>query len=194
MFAQSLARRFGASLQTDTSYFAADPYGFAAAVWHGTRKAQSTRVASHAGPGSYVLRARADPGALAAARSSLPPGPQPGAGGWQGRAYFRARDVALQTYAQMAQKVATQLDAGLVERLKAAPHAVAVHDAPPRLWPHGLCRTSYYVAAIERACAPTIPMRALRVLGQANFRPPSHAGRGWAYTAVSSGSDLATAT
>ena len=125
VFAQSLARRLGASLQTDASYFAADPYGFAAAVWHLDPQAQSTRVADHAGPGSYVLR-EGQIQALAQLQQ-LPPDARSLVleGYWQGEAYFE-RDVALQTYAQMAQKVATQLDAGLVERLKASPRAYDV--------------------------------------------------------------------
>lgn len=189
VFAQSLARRLGASLQTDASYFAADPYGFAAAVWHLDPQAQSTRVADHAGPGSYVLR-EGQIQALAQLQQ-LPPDARSLVleGYWQGEAYFE-RDVALQTYAQMAQKVATQLDGGLVERLKAAPHAVAVHVRRRDYGHMGLCRTSYYVAAIEHLRANHPDAELFVFSDEPNYTRHLMQSRGWAYTAVSSGSDL----
>lgn len=189
VFAASLARRLGGQLRTDTSYFGADPYGFSAAVWNLDPEAQPTIVAEHRGAGSYLLkegqiRALDQLQQLPADARSLVL-----EGYWQGEAYFDA-EVARQTYAHLAAKVEPQLDAALLARLRASPNAVAVHLRRRDYAHMGLCKDSYYIAAIEHLRLNHADAELFVFSDEPNYTRHLLQSRGLAFTPVASGSDL----
>ncbi len=189
VFAASLARRMGGQLRTDISYFGADPYGFSAAVWNLDPAAQHTSVAEHRGAGSYLLkegqiRALDQLQQLPADARSLVL-----EGYWQGEAYFDA-EVARQTYAQLAAKVEPQLDAALLARLRASPNAVAVHLRRRDYAHMGLCKDSYYIAAIEHLRLNHADAELFVFSDEPNYTRHLLQSRGLAFTPLASGSDL----
>lgn len=189
VFAASLARRLGAELRTDTSYFGADPYGFSAAVWNLDPEAKNTTVAEHRGPGSYLLKE----GQIRALDQlqQLPPDTRSLVleGYWQGEAYFDA-DVARQTYAQLRARVERQLDPGLLARMRASPNAVAMHVRRRDYGHMGLCRNSYYIAAIEHLRSNHPDAELFVFSDEPNYTRHLLNSRGLAFTPVASGSDL----
>lgn len=189
VFAASLARRLGADLRTDTSYFGADPYGFSAAVWNLDPDAKNTTVAEHRGPGSYLLKE----GQIRALDQlqQLPPDTRSLVleGYWQGEAYFDA-EVARQTYAQLRARVERQLDPGLLARLRASPNAVAMHVRRRDYGHMGLCRNSYYIAAIEHLRSNHPDAELFVFSDEPNYTRHLLNSRGLAFTPVASGSDL----
>lgn len=188
-FAASLARRLGGELRTDTSYFGADPYGFSAAVWDLDPQAQATRIEAHVGAGSYLIKE----GALRAL-DQLQPLPADARslvldGYWQGEAYFET-DVARQTYAQLAARVEPQLDAALLARLRASPNAVAVHLRRRDYAHMGLCKDSYYLAAIEHLRLNHGDAELFVFSDEPNYTRHLLNSRDLAFTPVASGRDL----
>jgi FkbM family methyltransferase len=188
-FAASLARRLGGELRTDASYFDADPYGFSAAVWNLDAQAQATTIAEHAGPGSYLIR-EGQIQALAQVQQ-LPDDARALVldGYWQGEAYFDA-DVARETYAQLAARVAPGLDAALLARLRASPNAVAVHLRRRDYAHMGLCKDNYYIAAIEHLRLNHADAELFVFSDEPNYTRHLLDSRGLAFTPVASGSDL----
>lgn len=189
VFAASLARRLGAELRTDISYFGADPYGFSAAVWNLDPAALSTRVADHVGAGSYLIKE----GSIRALDQvqQLPAGARSLVldGYWQGEAYFDA-EVARQTYAHLAARVEPGLDAGLLARLRASPNAVAVHLRRRDYAHMGLCKDSYYIAAIEHLRLNHADAELFVFSDEPNYTRHLLNSRGLGFTPVASGSDL----
>lgn len=189
VFAASLARRLGAELRTDTSYFDADPYGFSAAVWDLHPDAKNTTVAEQSGPGSYLLKE----GQIRALDQlqQLPRDTRTLVleGYWQGESYFDA-EVARHTYAQLRERVEGQLDATLQARMRASPNAVAMHIRRRDYAHMGLCRNSYYIAAIEHLRA-NYPDTELYVFSdEPNYTRHLLKSHGLEFTPVTSGSDL----
>ncbi|RZL34944.1 MAG: FkbM family methyltransferase [Rubrivivax sp.] len=189
VFAASLARRLGGELRTDTNYFGADPYGFAAAVWNLDPHARAASIAEHAGAGSYLLRE----GSIRAL-DQLQPLPADARslvldGYWQGEAYFDP-DVARQTYAQLAARVEPQVDAVLLARLRSSPNAVAVHLRRRDYAHMGLCKDSYYVAAIDHLRLNHADAELFVFSDEPNYTRHLLDSRGIPFTPVSSDSDL----
>ena len=189
VFALSLARRLGAEMRTDISYFGHDPYGFKAGVWSLEPDAKTATVAELAGPGCYVLKE----GQIQqlAQLQSLPPDARALVleGYWQGEAYFEA-DIARQTYARLAAQAQGLVDPALVQRLRASPNAIAVHLRRRDYAHMGLCKDSYYLAALQhlRANAPDAELFVFS--DEPNYARHLLGSAGLAFQAVASGSDL----
>lgn len=189
VFASSLARRKGAELLTDISYFGADPYGFSAAIWNLDPEAQTSTVAAHSGVGSYLLkegqiRALDQLQQLPADARSLVLD-----GYWQGEAYFDA-EVAQQTYRRLSAHALSVVDDTLVARISTSPNAVAVHLRRRDYAHMGLCKDSYYVAAIEHLRLNHPEAELFVFSDEPNYTRHLLNRRGLAFTAVSCGSDL----
>lgn len=189
LFAASVARRFGAELRTDASYFGADPYGFSACVWKLDPHARSTTLAEHRGPGSYLLQ-EGQITALAQLQR-LPPDIRTLVleGYWQGESYFDS-DLALQTYAHLRVDVEPRLDQNLLARLRASPNSIALHVRRRDYGHMGLCRNSYYIAAIEHLRANHPDAELYVFSDEPNYTRHLLNSRGLAFTPVASGSDL----
>lgn len=189
VFAASLARRLGGELRTDVSYFGADPYGFSAAVWNLDPAAQAARVAEHAGPGSYLIKE----GSIRALEQVQQVPEDAHAlildGYWQGEAYFDA-DIARRTYEQLALRVEPLLDAALLARVRASRNAVAVHLRRRDYAHMGLCRDSYYLAAIEHLRLNHADAELFVFSDEPNYTRHLLASRGLDFTPVASGTDL----
>lgn len=189
VFAASLAKRFGAELRTDTSYFGVDPYGFSPAVWNLDPEAKNTTVAEHQGPGCYLLKE----GQIRSIDQlqNLPPDARSLIleGYWQGEAYFDVA-VARQTYAQLHARVAHQLDQGLLARIRASPNSVAMHVRRRDYGHMGLCRNSYYISAIEHLRANHLDAELYVFSDEPNYTRHLLYSCGLDFTPVASGSDL----
>ncbi len=146
-FARSLALRLQAELVTDDSGFSADPYGRRNRIADLEPGLRSGTIAEFAGPGAYLLQ----DGQLAALDAPLPLPADTRvlvlSGYWQSDTLLNPVVVddlwqRLQGYA------APRMPADLRSRLAAAHEPVAVHVRRHDYAHMGLCRESYYCAAI----------------------------------------------
>ncbi len=146
-FARSLALRLQAELVTDESGFPADPYGRRSRIADLEPGLRTGTIAEFAGPGAYLLQ----DGQLASldAPLALPADTRVLvlSGYWQSDTLLDAAIVddlwaRLQAYAE------PRMPAALRTRLAAANEAVAVHVRRRDYAHMGLCRESYYCAAI----------------------------------------------
>lgn len=189
VFAKSLAYRLQLTLETDISYYEKDPYGFSATVCHLEPDLKITKLNEHLGQGCYVLK-EGQIRSLAQVQQ-LPPDIKSLVldGYWQGEDYFEA-SVALDTYCQFDSKVKPQLEETLLNRIRYSKNSVAVHVRRRDYGHMGLCKTSYYVGAIQHILA-NLPDADLFVFSdEPNFTRHLMHSQGWAYTLVASGSDL----
>jgi hypothetical protein len=189
VFATSLASRFGAEMRTDISYYDADPYGFSASVWNLNPNAKKTTIAEHCGPGSYLLKE----GQIRALDQieKLPSNTRNLIldGYWQGENYFDY-EVARQTYSNLRALVEHQIDPGLLVRLKACPNAVAMHVRRRDYGHMGVCKNSYYIAAIEHLRENEPDTELFVFSDEPNFTRHLLMTRNLNFTPVATGSDL----
>lgn len=188
-FAASLAQRHGAELKTDIDHFRADPYHFSALVWNLDPQAQSTRIAEHAGPGCYLL----SEGQIQSLDqlATLPPDARALAldGYWQGEAYFDPA-VAGQIYVQLAQALAPKVDAALLARIRSSPNAVALHVRRRDYAHMGLCKDSYYLAAVQHLKLNHPDLELFVFSDEPNYTRHLLNAAGLAFTPVATGNDL----
>ena len=190
VFARGLAQKLGADLVYDDSYFQADPYGRAACLARLQAAARFGRIADFAGPGCYLLqdgqlRSLADP-------VQLPPDARALvlSGYWQQEALLEAQVVA-EVAAQLAAAAQPSLPQDLAARIAAAGNAVAVHLRRRDYAHMGLCKAAYYCAAIEHLRRAYADAELFVCADEPNYARHLLAGRGFDFTLVDCGDDLA---
>lgn len=189
VFACSLAKRLGAELVTDISYFGHDPYGFKAMVWNLSPEAKSGTVAQYVGPGAYLLKE-----GQIQTLDQLQQLPADATtlvldGYWQ-RESLLDREVGRRVYAQLGERAKDLVDADLVSRISANPQAVALHIRRRDYGHMGLCKSSYYLGALRylRTCFSELDVFVFT--DEPNYARHLLAGSDQTFTLVSSGSDL----
>ena len=146
-FARSLALRLRAELRTDDSGFTADPYGRRSRIPDLEPGMRSGTIAEIAGPGAYLLQ----DGQLAAldAPLALPADTRVLvlSGYWQSELLLDPA-VVQDLHHRLRDYAAPRAPATLHAQITAGGHAVAVHVRRRDYAHMGLCRESYYCAAI----------------------------------------------
>ncbi|MBL0727342.1 FkbM family methyltransferase [Piscinibacter sp. HJYY11] len=189
VFARSLARRVGADLVTDLSAFDHDPYGRQAWVWSLAGETRTGTVAQHAGEGCFVLKE-----GQIQSLEQLPQMPQGVrtlvlTGYWQRDSLLDAK-VVEETYAQLARRAGGMVSAELALQIQGSADAIAVHIRRGDYGHMGLCKDSYYLAAIENLKL-NHPQAELFVFSdEPNYARHLLLSAGHAFTPVASGSDL----
>jgi hypothetical protein len=189
VFARSLAKKLGAELRTDISFYGSDPYGFHASIWNLPPDAKTTTVAEVAGPGAYML----GEGQILSLQDlvKLPEDARTLVlnGYWQREALLDP-EIARETYSQLAQRCSSLVAADVVARIQEAKNAVAVHLRRRDYAHMGLCKDSYYIAAIAHL-RRNFPDAELFVFSdEPNYARHLLASCELAFTAISSGNDL----
>ena len=189
VFSHSLAGKLDADMATDTSFFGADPYGNQAAIWNLVPAARTAVLAEVAGQGWYQLKE----GQIQSLTDSIRlPADAKGLmldGYWQREALLDPA-VVRDTYAQIAARARALVPAALAARIENSPDAIAVHFRRRDYGHMGLCKNSYYIAAIEHLRA-TFPDAELFVFSdEPNYARHMLQGAGLQFAMVSSGSDL----
>ena len=189
VFSRSLARKLGAEVATDLSFYAADPYGNQPAVTSFDPGARRAVLEEIAGEGWYQLKE----GQIQSLQDAIPlPEGARGLmldGYWQREALLDPA-VVRETHAQIRASVGAQVPAALVARIEQSPNAIAVHVRRRDYAHMGLCRSSYYLGAIEhlRACHPDAELFVFS--DEPNYARHLLQTAGLPFTLVASGSDL----
>lgn len=189
VFSHSLAEKLDADLATDISFFGADPYGNRAVIWTLAPNARSVALADVAGEGWYQLKE----GQIQSLQDSinLPFGAKGLMldGYWQREALLDPR-VVRETYAQLTLRAQALVPGGLAERIRQCNDTIAVHFRRRDYGHMGICRNSYYIAAIEhlRAQFPAAPLFVFS--DEPNYARHMLHSAGIRFDMVSSGSDL----
>lgn len=189
VFARSLAKKLGADMVTDISYFAADPYGFQPSVWSLAPGARSANVAEFVGAGCYLLKegqlqSLQDFAGLPADARALVL-----SGYWQREALLDP-DIVRETYAQLAARAEALVANEMVLRMKSCAQPVAVHIRRRDYAHMGICKESYYLAAIEHLQSSHADAELFVFSDEPNYARHLMVSRGLAFTPVASGSDL----
>lgn len=189
VFSRSLAHKLDAELATDTSFYGADPYGNQAAVLSFDPTARSAALKEVAGEGWYQLKE----GQIQSLQDVIRlPDDARGLmldGYWQREALLDPA-VVRETYVQIRASAITQVPAALVARIEQSANAIAVHVRRRDYGHMGLCRSSYYLGAIEhlRSCHPDAEIFVFS--DEPNYARHMLQGAGLRFAMVASGSDL----
>ncbi|MET0334650.1 MAG: FkbM family methyltransferase [Rhizobacter sp.] len=189
VFARSLAKQIDADVVTDLSSFDNDPYGSKAWVWSLAGDARSGSVAQHAGEGCFLVREgqiqslEQLPRMPAGARTLVL------SGYWQREALLDPK-VVDDTYAQLARRASGLVSGELVEKIQASRNAVAIHVRRRDYGHMGLCKSSYYLAAIKNLKLNHPDAELFVFSDEPNYVRHLLLSAGHPYTPVSSGSDL----
>ncbi len=189
VFAKSVAKKLGANLKTDTTFYGADPYGFHAQIWNLDPGAEAVQISSLSGSGAYLLK---DSQIRALQElQTVPPDCQNLilSGYWQSEAYID-RAVAEETYQQLSAKAAAAVPADILKQIQASPNAVAVHLRRRDYAHMGICKPSYYVAAIEHIRKNFPDAEIFLFSDEPNYARHLLSSHGMTFTLVATGSDL----
>jgi FkbM family methyltransferase len=190
VFARSLARRVGAEVVTDLSAFDHDPYGREAWVWSLPGDGRTGTVAQHAGDGCFVLKE----GQIQSLEQlpRMPDGVRALVltGYWQ-RDSLLDPAVVDETREQLARRAASLVPAGMAQKIQASRNAVALHLRRRDYGHMGVCKDSYYLAAIENLKLNHPDAELFVFSDEPNYARHLLLSAGHAYTPVASGSDLA---
>ena len=189
VFSHSLAGRMGADLATDISFFGVDPYGNRAAIWNLAPDARNMAVAQVAGDGWYQLKE----GQIGSLQDAINlPADAKGLvldGYWQREALLDPA-VVRATYAQLTARAQASVPAGIAARITQSADAIAVHIRRRDYGHMGVCKNSYYLAAIEHLRA-NFPAAELFVFSdEPNYAQHLLRSAGLRFELVASGSDL----
>jgi hypothetical protein len=148
VFAHSLARKLGAQVLSDISYFGNDPYGRRSVLSTLAPHAPTSELARHLGPGAYLLRdgnvrSLQDPLNLPADSRVLALD-----GYWQDEKLLDAGVVA-ETYAALADSQREVAASATAQEIAGCDNAVAVHLRRHDYGHMGMCEESYYVGALD---------------------------------------------
>ena len=189
VFSHSLAGKLDADQATDISFFGADPYGNRAAIWNLAPDARSVAIAQVAGEGWYQLKE----GQIQSLQDAINlPADAKGLmldGYWQREALLDPA-VVRETYAQLTARAQTLVPAGLAARIAQSRDAIAVHVRRRDYGHMGVCKNSYYVAAIAHLRA-NFPGAELFVFSdEPNYARHLLLSAGLRFELVASGSDV----
>jgi FkbM family methyltransferase len=189
VFALSLARRVGADVVTDLSAYGHDPYGREAWVWSLPGDGRTGTVAQHAGEGCFVLKEGQIQSLAQLPR--LPEGVRTLVltGYWQ-RDTLLDPAVVDETREQLARRASSLVPADLVQKIQASRDAVALHLRRRDYAHMGLCKDSYYLAAIENLKLNHPDAELFVFSDEPNYARHLLLSAGHAHTPVASGSDL----
>lgn len=191
IFAHSLGRRFGAEVVTDVSAFINNAYESSrpSGVWSWAGNDHTGSVAQYAGEGCFVLRE-----GQIQSLAQLPRMPQGVRtlvlqGYWQNEALLDPQ-VIDETYAHLTRRASTLVPAELVAKIQASRNAVALHMRRRDYAHMGLCKDSYYLAAIENLLLNHPDAELFVFSDEPNYAQHLMKAARRAYTPVSSNSDL----
>jgi hypothetical protein len=148
VFAHSLARKLGAQVLSDISYFGHDPYGRRSVLGTLAPQAPTSELSRHLGPGAYLLRdgnvrSLQDPINLPADSRVLALD-----GYWQDEALLDPTVIA-ETHAALAASQRDVAASALAQEIAGCDNAVAVHLRRHDYGHMGVCEESYYVGALD---------------------------------------------
>jgi FkbM family methyltransferase len=191
IFAHSLGRRIGAEVVTDVSAFINNAYESSrpSGVWSWAGNDHTGSVAQYAGQGCFVLRE-----GQIQSLAQLPRMPEGVrtlvlSGYWQSEALLDPQIID-ETYAHLTRRASTLVPAALVEKIKASRNAVALHMRRRDYAHMGLCKDSYYLAAIENLKLNHPDAELFVFSDEPNYARHLMTSARHAYTPVSSNSDL----
>jgi hypothetical protein len=189
VFAKSLAKKLGAGLLSDVSFFSADPYNNQSVLKNFDPGAKLTVVSELIGPGAYMLR----DGVMSSLQDqlNLPPDAKVLAldGYWQNERLLD-REVVSDTYAAIAQHLRAVGESTVAQDILNEDDAVAIHIRRRDYGHMGVCESSYYVGAIDFIRKRYPDSRLYVFSDEPNYAQQFLGSRYQGVTLVSSGGDL----
>ena len=145
---KSLARRLGAALSVDASFFSQDPYGNLAAMQAFAPALKTDAIQALAGPGTYMLK----DGLLKSWQDviQLPADARVLVtdGYWQDERLLDP-EVVREVHAELANSQRQAHDSELGQAIRSQRHAIAVHLRRKDYAHMGLCVDEYYLGALN---------------------------------------------
>jgi GT2 family glycosyltransferase len=147
-FAISLSRRLGYSLRTDLSFYANDPYGNKSVAHRLFPEISETSISALTGSGHYMLdessvKSLAEVAAFPADAKTVVLN-----GYWQGEQYFDRTSIE-GIYSPLCAYGEKNAAPDLIRRLQSSTNSLALHIRRGDYAHMGLCKPSYYIAALE---------------------------------------------
>ncbi len=147
-FAMSLGRRLGYSLRTDLSFYANDPYGNESVVHSLFPEISEVSISSLAGSGHYMLDESSVKGLEEVAAFPADAKTVVLNGYWQGEQYFDKTSVE-DMYSRLCTYGEKNADPDVIRRLQSSTNSLALHIRRGDYAHMGICKPSYYIAALE---------------------------------------------
>lgn len=189
VFAKSLAKKLGADLLSDVSFFSADPYNNQSVLKNFAPDAKLTVVSELIGPGAYMLR----DGVMSSLQDqlNLPADAKVLAldGYWQNERLLD-RSVVSETYGAIAQHLRAEGESAVAQDILSEDDAVAIHIRRRDYGHMGVCESSYYVGAIDFIRKRYPDSRLYVFSDEPNYAQQFLGSRYQGVTMVSSGGDL----
>ena len=188
-FAQSLSKRLNIPLFTDISYYSKDSYGFKPVIFELCPEIQRSSLVDHSGPGSFIL-SEGQIESINQIQKIFPDVKNLVLDGyWQGESYFD-ENVGLEIYNKLEKRATEYLDQKFIDRVKNNKNSLSVHVRRKDYGHMGVCKVSYYIAAIEHIVLNHPDVEIFVFSDEPNFTRHLMAQNNWSYTLINSGDDL----
>jgi hypothetical protein len=187
IFAVGMARKISADLVFDISSFDEDSYGRKRYSWYMSADARFGTVSQYFGNGCYSIQDEA-------IRSISDTINLPGdirtlvlSGYWQKESLLD-RAIIYETYERLTEESLKVVPEDVVKHIKKSTNSVAIHIRRHDYGHHGLCKNSYYYAAIEYLKSKYNDVEFFVFSDEPNFARHLMSARGLQYTSVTTGS------